>query len=115
MEYAPYLKYYERAIRRIEYCIHILCVLSPNLKLSELVQKIKANSSRWMKQQGEAYEEFYWRRGYAVFFVNYAQLDMVIRYIEKQEVHHKKKPFPKGYIEYLEQHDLNYNEQYIED
>lgn len=50
--------------------VHILCRLHRPISQSKLVKEIKANSSLWMKTQGQQYEDFYWQDGYASFSVS---------------------------------------------
>lgn len=56
--------------------IHILCNLSKHISLKELVQKIKGQSSKWIKSKGSNYEKFYWQAGYGAFSVNPQQLKL---------------------------------------
>jgi len=45
-----------------------LAVQSPRtLCVSDLVRKMKATSSSWIKKQGETYTGFAWQSGYGVF------------------------------------------------
>ena len=39
--------------------IHILCMLSKNISLVELVKKIKSHSSKWIKTRSKNYSNFY--------------------------------------------------------
>ena len=49
--------------------VHILCSVSSQLALGNLLGFIKANSSKWMKQKGGNYQFFSWQKGYAAFSV----------------------------------------------
>ena len=42
--------------------IHILCILSRKVALMDLLEEIKKRSSKWIKDKGKAYENFYWSR-----------------------------------------------------
>lgn len=44
--------------------VHILCLLSKKIALATLLEKLKSNSSKWIKTKGEAYRNFYWQNGY---------------------------------------------------
>jgi REP element-mobilizing transposase RayT len=46
--------------------IHLLIGLPPALTLAEVVQKLKANSSRW-RWLGENGVQFEWQKGYGPF------------------------------------------------
>ncbi len=43
-----------------------------------LIQKIKANSSKWMKTKDESLKNFSWQSGYGSFSVNPTETDIVI-------------------------------------
>jgi REP element-mobilizing transposase RayT len=47
--------------------VHILCLLSKKIALMELIEKIKSNSSKWIKTKGIEFENFYWQSGYGAF------------------------------------------------
>jgi REP element-mobilizing transposase RayT len=51
--------------------VHLLIALPPTLRLAEVIQKLKANSSRWIREQGVA---FVWQEGYGGFSVSPSQL-----------------------------------------
>lgn len=76
--------------------IHILCILSRKIALMKLLEEVKSHSSKWIKTKGDQYKNFYWQRGYGSFSVNPAEIDVVIRYIENQAEHHKKRLFKKS-------------------
>jgi len=95
--------------------IHILCFLSKKITLMELVQKIKANSSKWMKTKHQSLLNFRWQNGYAAFSVNPADMERLVSYIRKQHAHHNKKKFQDEYRETLIEHDMNFDERYLWD
>jgi REP element-mobilizing transposase RayT len=95
--------------------IHILCVLSRKIALMKLIEEIKSHSSKWIKTKGEKYQNFYWQRGYASFSVRPSEIDVVIRYIENQAQHHKKKTFQEEYLEVLNKYNAEYDEKYLWD
>jgi putative transposase len=70
--------------------IHILLALPPTIPVAEAAQKLKANSSRWLGEQGL---EFQWQEGYGAFSVSPSLVDAVRRYVRNQEEHHKKRSF----------------------
>jgi putative transposase len=72
--------------------VHILCTLSRKVALMDLLEEIKKRSSKWAKTQGDAYANFYWQDGYGAFSVSASGVNNVVRYIENQAEHHRKKP-----------------------
>jgi REP element-mobilizing transposase RayT len=80
--------------------IHLLVDLPSNLCLSDLVQKIKGASSHWINEQKLIHAKFSWQRGYGAFSVSASQLEVVKKYIQNQDAHHKKKSFEEEYQEW---------------
>jgi len=103
------------AVGGVEDHVHILCMLSRNMALSELVGKVKANSSKWIKTKGEQYANFYWQNGYGAFSVNPTETEVVIKYIQNQEEHHKKRTFKEEYRLFLKKYKVEYDERYVWD
>ncbi len=93
--------------------VHILCMLSSKIALMTLVQKVKANSSKWMKTQCKSLENFFWQDGYGAFSVNPSQVEVVIRYIKNQHEHHRKKDFKAEYRLILKKYKVAYDEAYV--
>lgn len=93
--------------------IHILIGLKPTQMLSDLVRDIKANSSRFINEKQWIPGKFEWQTGFGAFSCGHSQLDIVIRYIQNQEIHHNTKTFKEEYITLLKSADIDYNEQYI--
>lgn len=95
--------------------VHILCMLSRKIALMTLVQKVKANSSKWMKTQHDSLADFYWQDGYAAFSVNPAEVHVVENYIKNQHQHHSKQTFQDEFREALEKYQIEYDERYVWD
>ena len=95
--------------------IHILCMLSKKTALMKLVEELKSHSSKWIKTKGETYRNFYWQGGYGAFSVNPAEMDVVVRYIENQKEHHRKKIFQEEYRAFLKKYTIEYDERYVWD
>ena len=96
--------------------VHILCMLSKKIPLMDLLEKVKANSSKWIKCKGEGYQNFYWQDGYGAFSVNPTQVDTVIDYIANQHAHHSgKTPFQDEYRAFLKKYKIPYDERYVWD
>jgi REP element-mobilizing transposase RayT len=82
--------------------IHVLVDLPSNLCLADFVQKIKGASSHWINEQKLVHTKFSWQRGYGAFSVSASQLEIVKKYIQNQDAHHKKKTFEEEYQEWKE-------------
>ena len=70
--------------------VHVLCVLSKNLSVAQLVAKLKSGSSKWAKTKDKALESFQWQNGYAAFSVSPSKVGEVERYIATQKEHHRR-------------------------
>ncbi len=93
--------------------VHALVMFSKTETVAHLIEEMKRNSSRWIKTLSPVYEKFAWQGGYAAFSVSQSQVDKVVRYINKQEEHHKKQSFREEYIEFLKLYHIDYDEKYV--
>ena len=93
--------------------IHILFGFRPNQALSDLVKKVKANSSRWINSNHLSMGRFNWQEGYAAFSYSKSQISNVITYIENQEQHHQKTSFLDEFKIFLEKFEIAYDHRYI--
>jgi len=80
-----------------------------------LMEKIKSNSSKWMKTNDASLDDFYWQDGYGAFSVNPSQVDAVSIYIENQHEHHRKITFQDEYQMFLKKYKVAYDERYVWD
>jgi REP element-mobilizing transposase RayT len=85
--------------------VHLLISVPPTMALAEAVQKLKANSSRWMGEQGLSFE---WQKGYGAFSVSSSLVETVRAYIRNQEEHHRKRTFEEEFLALLNKSGLNY-------
>ena len=86
--------------------VHLLFVLSRKYAVSKIAEEVKRHSSKWMKTQGDDFSGFQWQNGYAAFSVSQSILDRVIKYIENQAEHHRKRSFAQEYEAILKKHGL---------
>lgn len=93
--------------------IHIFVSISSEIKISDLVRDIKANSSRFINEQNWMKETFRWQEGYGAFSYGYSQIHMVVNYILKQPEHHARKAFKDEYIEFLKKFEIPYQDKYL--
>jgi putative transposase len=95
--------------------VHLLFVLPADLSLSELVKKVKANSSRWVHENWPTYGGFAWQTGYAAFSVSQSKVREVKRYIADQEEHHRKVTFQEEVLAFLKKHGIKYEFRFVFD
>jgi len=87
--------------------LHILMLLRPTMRVADAVQKIKANSSRWLGERGIQFE---WQKGYGVFSVSPSMLPTVRAYIEHQKEHHLKRTFEEEFLALLRKSGVSMDE-----
>jgi len=93
--------------------MHLFVGMNPNQSLSELMQDVKGDSSKWIHEKGFIKGKFEWQAGYGAFSYSISQIDPVVKYIKTQEQHHKTKSFIEEYIDFLEKFKVPYNERFI--
>ena len=101
------------AINGMPYHVHIFFGMRPTQSLSELMQDIKGDSSKWIKQNGYVKSKFNWQEGYGAFSYSKSHVNRVIKYIQNQEKHHTKKTFAEEYNEFLDKFEVDYDDRYV--
>lgn len=102
-------------INAVDDHVHILCRLSKNRAICDVVQEIKTSTSKWLKTKGGGLSKFQWQSGYGAFSVSPSQAESVRRYIENQEVHHRSVSFQDEFREFLVNCDVDFDERYVWD
>lgn len=93
--------------------IHMLIGMRPHQAISSLIQNVKTESSKWIKDQKLTSSPFAWQTGYGAFSYRKNEVPEIIRYIQNQEAHHKKQTFLQEYKILLEEFGIDYEEKYI--
>ena len=99
----------------VEDHLHILCNLSRSVTIAALVEESKKGSSKWMKNQGTAYRDFYWQNGYGAFSVSESKVEKVRTYVANQEEHHRERSFQDEYRALCAKHGVAIDERYVWD
>jgi REP element-mobilizing transposase RayT len=92
--------------------IHMLTGFRPQQAISAVIQNVKTESSKWIKAQNFS-SDFAWQDGYGAFSYSKSSVPDVIRYIQNQEVHHRKQSFLDEYRQFLNLFEIEWDEQYI--
>ena len=90
--------------------IHIFIGMRPAQSISSLVQNVKTESSKWIKEKGYCSAPFAWQEGYGAFSYSKSHVPDVIRYIQNQEAHHQKETFLDEYRHFLNAFEIEYDE-----
>jgi REP element-mobilizing transposase RayT len=94
---------------------HVLFHLSKNHALCEVIESVKKDSSKWIKTKGKAYRTFHWQSGYGAFSVSQSNVAQVVRYIEEQKEHHRRRTFQEEFRAFLKTYQVPYDERYVWD
>jgi len=95
--------------------VHILIGLHPSMSVAETVHGIKRNSTLFINRERLCPSKFEWQDGYGGFTYSKSQLDDVYKYIENQELHHKKITFREEYIGFLQKFEIDYDDRFLFD
>jgi len=93
--------------------VHLAVRLASTRAAAKFVSEIKTGSSVWMKQQGIG--DFAWQRGYALFSVGPADIGALVRYIDGQATHHRKRSFQDEMRAFFEKYHISFDERYVWD
>lgn len=101
--------YHLDIVNGVEDHLHSLFSLNPKFSISEVVNKIKGESSHWLNSGGFLQRKFAWQEGYAAFSVSESAVSKVREYIKNQEAHHRRKTFQEEVERLLELHRIEFN------
>jgi REP element-mobilizing transposase RayT len=95
--------------------VHILAKVKPAISISDMLAKLKANSSKWANDHKMKMRKFGWQEGYAAFTVSESQVAAVREYIRNQHEHHRKQTYQEEFVALLERHGIDYDPRYLWD
>jgi len=90
---------------------HLLVSLRSKHRLDYFVRDLKADSSAFVHK--EFTRLFEWQKGYGGFSVCPKEINVVRRYIENQEAHHRSETFTSEYVRLLEENEVDYDDDYL--
>jgi REP element-mobilizing transposase RayT len=93
--------------------LHLFIGMKPNQSLSDLMQDVKGDSSKWIHEKGFVKGRFEWQAGFGGFSYSISQIDAVVKYINNQVNHHKTKSFVEEYKDFLIKFEVPFNERFI--
>lgn len=93
--------------------IHIFASLPSSLSIAAFVQRIKTDSSKWLKTHPDFPRFRGWGREYAAFSYSIRDKDMIIGYIMKQKEHHRKKTFAEEYRAFVVENGITIDERFF--
>jgi REP element-mobilizing transposase RayT len=93
--------------------VHMLFVQPTAISISTLMEKVKGNSSGWVKERWPDCSLFGWQTGYAAFSVSKSHVDQVKRYLRNQEEHHRRVSFQEEVVAFLNKQGIEYDPRYV--
>ena len=87
--------------------LHALISLGGRQNISEIMQKIKGESSFWINKNKLTRLKFQWQDDYYAVSIGMSQLDNLRKYIRGQEQHHKKVSCQEELNSLIEQYKLS--------
>ena len=101
-------------INGVEDHLHIVMHLHPTIALASLIKDLKLASSAYIKKN-KLFPNFDgWQVGYAAFTYTIKEKNRLIEYVKNQEEHHKTKTFREELIELLKEHEIEFDEKYLD-
>ncbi len=101
------------AINNMHDHLHMLVGLNPQQSISDMMRKVKSDSSEWINSEKFTKSKFLWQEGYGAFSHSKTQVDQVVRYIANQQEHHRKVTFLDEYKKILIDFGVPFDERYI--
>lgn len=77
------------------------------------MKQVKHDSTMWINSKNITPKRFAWQEGFGAFSYSKSHVPNVIKYIQNQEEHHRVKTFKEEYLNFLKEHDVDYNEYYV--
>ena len=99
-------------INSVEDHVHLLFGMTPKESLSDLVQSLKIQTTKYIKEQFGCLN-FAWQSGFGAFSYSKSFLPAVSNYISNQKEHHKKYTFDDEIREIIEKAGIEYDERYM--
>jgi REP element-mobilizing transposase RayT len=93
--------------------IHIFVSLPSSLSLASFMQRVKTDTSKWMKGNSHFPDFRGWGREYAGFSYNLEDKDKVVGYIMRQKEHHRRRSFAEEYRAFLQENGITIDERYF--
>ncbi len=93
--------------------VHILAGLRAVRPVADVVRELKRGSSVWVHEE-IGLQRFGWQTGYSAFSVSPNARESVLRYIARQEEHHRIRSFQDELTEFLTKAGVEYDPRYLE-
>lgn len=92
--------------------VHILLRTEGHVGESEILRKVKSESSRWINENRLCVGRFGWQDGGGKFAYSQSQVPRVKAYIHNQEEHHRKTSFKSEFAHFLNKFGITNLDRY---
>ncbi len=100
-------------VNGVEDHVHCLFRIFPKNSISEIMKVAKGKSSKWVNESCSLAHRFEWQSGFGAFSYSESDLYKVIKYIENQEIHHRKVNFREEYLKLLMDYKVDFSSEYL--
>jgi hypothetical protein len=80
-------------------------------EMADVLMILKKDSSKWIKTKRRPYRNFHWQSGYGAFSVSQSNVAQVVKYIEKQKEHHRRRTFQEEFRAFLKRYQVPYDDE----
>lgn len=105
-------KHFVHAINGAADHVHLLIGMHPGESVSELVQSLKIQTSKWINDK-YLHGAFNWQSGYGAFSYSRSFVPAVKKYVENQREHHKKVRFEDELKAIFDKAGIDYKKEYM--
>ncbi len=95
--------------------VHLLCNFTKKFSSVRVLEILKKDSSKFVKELDPTLRNFHWQDGYGLFSISPSHFDAVKKYILNQEEHHKKETFQEELLRILNKNHAPYDKRYLWD
>jgi REP element-mobilizing transposase RayT len=99
----------------VEDHVHLLCRFSKKLAVADFLKELKRDSSKWIKTEAPSMAEFHWQAGYGAFSISPSHVDILKKYIDNQEAHHRTESFQDEFRRICRKYGVPIDERYVWD
>ena len=94
--------------------IHIITHIHPTIAPAYLIKDIKEASHALICRERSLFQSFSgWQVGYSGFTYHISIKDSLIKYVKNQSEHHKTISYKDELIELLNEHNIDFKEEYL--
>jgi putative transposase len=93
--------------------LHLLVNAPTDRSVSEILNAIKSNSSKWYRARGLENKNFAWSEGYAAFTVSPDSIEKVVQYFSNEAERHLSITFETELSNFLQMHEIQFKPQFV--